>query len=404
VNTPDISSNIQLANESPAKQVEALLRTDDNPANLQSVVKVTAQPPHKVFFTLDNTGTPQTGEYRMGVGFQHANLFGLDQVFTFNYITPVDNPTKTNLYSASYRIPLYAIGDSVDLIASKSDVNAATTNTVAGPLQFSGSGDIFGIRYNLLLPRWGEYSHRLVFGYDYWQLDNQCVLGSFGAQGCGPSAVSVGLMPITLTYSGQWARPGQLLDFSLSGTHNIPGAKNGSDSDFHAARPAVTGSGGAYADFYLLHASLAWLYAFENGWQIRLVGNGQYTSDSLLYVQQFGLGGASAVRGFYEREVTRDMGYVLNGEVYTPNVASKIGFGDHLRGLLFFDHGGGRQNTLPGETPQGITLTSLGGGLQFGFTNSFQLRVNAAYVLDGATIHKSGDARAHLSVYWPWAF
>jgi hemolysin activation/secretion protein len=404
VNTPDISSNIQLANENPGKQVEALLRTDDDPAHLQSVVKVSVQPPHKVFFTLDNTGTPQTGEFRMGVGFQHANLFGLDHVFTFNYITPVDSPTKTNLYSVSYRIPIYALGDSIDLIASKSDVNAATANTVAGPLQFSGSGEIFGIHYNLLLPRLGEYSHRLMLGYDYWQLDNQCRLGSFGAQGCGPSAVSVGLMPVTLTYSGQWARPGEWVDFSLSGTQNIPGANNGSNTEFNAARPANTGSGGASANFYLLHASVAWLHAFESGWQTRLVANGQYTSDPLLYVQQFGLGGASAVRGFYEREVTRDMGYVLNSEVYTPNIASKIGFGDQLRGLLFFDHGGGRNNPLAGENRVGITLTSLGGGLQFGFMNSFQLRVNGAYVLDGATIHKSGDARAHLSVYWPWAF
>ncbi|MGZ8243675.1 ShlB/FhaC/HecB family hemolysin secretion/activation protein [Methylomagnum sp.] len=404
VHTPEVSSNIQLANENPAKRIEAVLKTEDDPAKLQSAVQVNATPARKVFFTLDNTGTAETGEYRMGIGFQHANLFGLDHVATLNYITPVERPTDTNLYSASYRIPLYSLGDSIDLIVSKSDVRAATTATVAGPLQFAGSGEIYGARYNLLLPRWGEYTHRLVFGVDYWEINNQCSLGTLGSQGCGPSSADLTLIPASLTYNSQWIQAAQFVDFSFSFLHNIPGGPNGSARDYRAARPANIGTSGAPADYYLLRASLSWTRSLFDDWQIRLAANGQFTSDSLAYVQQFGLVGSSAVRGFYEREVTRDTGVVLNTEIYTPNYAPAVGVGDNLRGLAFFDYGHGRSNPLPGELAQTIDLASVGAGFQFGFRNSFQLRFNGAYVLEGANIHKTGDARAHLAVYLPFGF
>jgi hemolysin activation/secretion protein len=113
------------------------------------------------------------------------------------------------------------------------------------------------------------------------------------------------------------------------------------------------------------------------------------------------------VRGFWEREVTRDMGYVLNTEIYTPDLAKKAGVGDYLRGLAFFDYGSGRNNTLAGESAQAIALTSVGVGLRFGFNGSFQIKFDGAYVLDGTDSsdgHRAGDARAHIGVYLPYSF
>ena len=51
------------------------------------MVKVSDEQPWKVSVTLDNTGTPQTGNYRVGLGFVHANLFDRDHMLTAQYIT-----------------------------------------------------------------------------------------------------------------------------------------------------------------------------------------------------------------------------------------------------------------------------------------------------------------------------
>ena len=45
----------------------------------------------------------------------------------------------------------------MDFIIAHSDVTAGTVQTVAGPLNFSGTGTVYGMRYNQLLARHGEY-------------------------------------------------------------------------------------------------------------------------------------------------------------------------------------------------------------------------------------------------------
>src|SRR5674476_371040 len=207
----DISANAQLANENPAKQVDVVLRPGEKQGVVDATVDVVDVRPLKAFLTVDNTGNEQTGDFRLGVGVQHANLFNHDNVGTFNYVTSPGKWNEVRLYSGSYRLPLYSLGDSIDLIVAYSDVDAGTTQTVAGPLAFSGKGTVYGLRYNQLLERRGEYSHRIVYGLDYRAYKNACGLGVFGAAGCGPAAVDVTVRPISVAYSGNWAQPGRIL-------------------------------------------------------------------------------------------------------------------------------------------------------------------------------------------------
>ena len=404
LHTREVSRDTQLANENPAKQTEVVLRTTDAPGELDAGVKVNGVPSRKAFATVDNTGTDQTGEYRMGFGLQHANLWGLDHVATFNYMTPIDRPDHVNLFSGSYRIPLYGLGDSIDLMAAKSDVGNSTTGTVAGPLQFSGSGNIYGANYNLLLPRWGEYTHRVVAGYSYREYNNTCSVGTFGSQACGPAGNDITLMPFSLTYSGQFTQQVQSVSFYLTESHNVPGMTHGNQSDFNLVRPGGLGVGGAPANYTLFKGGFNYTALLIDDWQMRLGGNGQFSANPLLYVEQFSLAGNAMVRGFWEREATRDMGYVLNTEIYTPDISQLAGVGDSLRALAFFDYGKGRNNALAGETQQSLALSSVGLGMRFGYKQSFQLKLDGAYVLEGATDHLPGDMRAHLAVYMPYSF
>ena len=48
---------------------------------------VADQRPYRFSLSLDNTGTPQTGNYRVGAGFQYANLFNRDHVLNVQYVT-----------------------------------------------------------------------------------------------------------------------------------------------------------------------------------------------------------------------------------------------------------------------------------------------------------------------------
>src|SRR5262252_7122597 len=233
----DISANVQLANENPAKQADVVLRLGEKEGEVEARVGVVDSSPLRPFVTVDNTGNQQTGDYRFGVGVQHANLWDRDHIATLNFVTS-DRPSQVKIYSASYRLPLYSLGDSIDAFAAYSDVDAGVTQTTFGPLAFSGKGDVYGLRYNQLLARHGEYSHRIVYAFDWRNYQNACTLGAFGSAGCGPTGASVTVRPASLTYYGNWSAPGRVSDFSVGYARNIPGGQHGSDADFSAARPS----------------------------------------------------------------------------------------------------------------------------------------------------------------------
>lgn len=396
----DISANAQLANENPAKQVDVVLRPGEKPGVVDATVDVIDVRPLKAFLTFDNTGNPQTGDFRLGVGVQNANLFNSDDVGTFNYVTSPGKENQVSLYSGSYRVPLYSRGDSMDFIVANSDVSAGTAQTVAGPLTFSGKGAVYGVRYNQLLERRGEYSHRIVYGLDYRAYENDCTLGNFGAAGCGPAAVNITVRPVSVAYSGNWSRPGRISDFYVVLSHNIPGGVNGQQSDFNAARPSPIGGEGAPSQYTILRFGASVVNAFESNWQVRAALNAQYSADALVAGEQFSITGATAVRGFLEREIVRDTGYFGNLELYSPNLSGTLVPGNgNVRGLLFYDIGRAANNPLAGETSQPVSIASVGAGVRWNIERDFNLRFDLARVMDGGGIERAGALRGHISVY-----
>jgi hemolysin activation/secretion protein len=140
--------------------------------------------------------------------------------------------------------------------------------------------------------------------------------------------------------------------------------------------------------------------AFENNWQVRAALNAQVTSNALVSGEQFGVAGATAVRGFLEREVARDTGYFTNLELYTPNLMGKLIPGEgNLRGLLFYDMARASNNPLAGEDKLKSSIASIGAGLRWNFDRNFNMRFDLARVIDEGGGRKAGDIRGHLSVY-----
>ena len=397
----EISANVQLANENPAKQVDVVLRAGEGAGVVDAAVDVVDVAPFKAFLTFDNTGNRQTGAFRLGAGVQHANLFGRDHVGTFNYVTSPGKEDQVRLYSGSYRLPLYGLGDSMDFIAARSDVSAGTAQTVAGPLTFSGRGTVIAARYNQLFERRGEYAHRIVYGIDQRAYDNDCALGDFGAAGCGPAAADITVRPVSVAYSGNWANPGRVSDFYVALSRNIPGAANGRESDFNAVRPSPTGGPGASSRYTILRFGASAVNAFANNWQLRAAFNAQYTGDALVSGEQFGVAGATAVRGFHERQIVRDAGYYASLELYTPSLAGSLVPGEgNLRGLLFYDFARAANNPLAGEDRQKTSIASMGAGLRWNIQRDFNLRLDVARIMDEGEGSRTGDLRGHLSVYF----
>ena len=77
-NTADISRNVQVVNENPAKTVGVALAATDRPDEVDATIRVADDDPSRVVLSVDNTGNSTTGQLRASVGYLNANLTGRD--------------------------------------------------------------------------------------------------------------------------------------------------------------------------------------------------------------------------------------------------------------------------------------------------------------------------------------
>lgn len=384
-NMDDISRSLRIANESPAKQTVLQLGSAAADGSIGALLKVSDERPWRIGATLDNTGLESTGKHRLGFALQHANLFDRDHLLALQYTTSLEKPNDVSVYGLGYRIPLYALGDAVDLFAGYSDVNSGTLATGGLNLSVSGKGAIYGMRYNQSLARHGTYEQKLIYGLDYRAYENDI---SFGAI---PLGSDVTVRPASLGYSGKWTLPTAELAGFLTGVRNLPGGSDGDDQAVERARL------GASANYSLLRFGANARWAFAGEWQGALTFNGQWTADSLVPGEQFGLGGAASVRGFRERAFANDKGAFLSAELQTPELCAGWlpGFGN-CRLLGFYDAGALRRNDpLPGEQAS-TSLASAGLGWRYTLGRQLSWRLDAARVLNDGGNGDEGKTRYHF--------
>jgi len=382
-----ISENVQLVNENPAKQVEVTLGVGDAPGRVDARVRLTEEDPQRYIFTLDNSGTVATGRHRASAAYQHANLLGNDEMLTLAYTTSpdlwVDHPpgVKLDVFSLAFRKPFYALGDSLDVIYGNSNLNVpSSTSALGSPFAINGKGEVLAVRWNHLFPRRGEYTSRLVFGLDVKHINATCTPDQRGVTStCTPYTVR----PLSATYSGQRQGVAAQWNYTLglawnalstgSRYNHVASGKTDRYS-FVAGRPVsdefmIWRYGGSYA-------------RIVQGWQLRAALSGQYAHSALPPVEQFGLTGSTTVRGFDERVVAADSGYVVNLEAYTPNLSGFFGLPGNLHGVFFFDMGQGRNVGAIPPTFVQTGVSSLGVGLRYAMDKRFSLSLDLADVHD----------------------
>lgn len=411
-NMRQLSENIQLANENPSKQLELTLGVADEGDKVNAKLTVTDEDPQRFTVTLDNTGTRTSGRHRIGLQYQHANVANLDQVATFNYQTALDAPTgvKVDIFSFGYRLPLYALGDSIDVIYANSSTNTpANVLAPGGLLGVTGKGEVFALRYNHIFARQGEYSSRLIAGLDYKHINATCTnAGVPVVPGVSSSCTPYTVRPVTLTYSGQWQKPGQVIDFNVGGIyHAFPMGERYAHAQgldrysFVTSRPTTD-------QFAALRFGGSYMQAMESNWLLRAAFTGQHANNPLPAGEQIGLAGSTAVRGFAERGVSADRGYVANLEAYSPDYAGAMGIAGSFKFVGFFDWASGQNLRVPiGSTSHAVrsNIASVGLGFRYNLKKDVTAKLDVAHVLDGhqtapgsAEAAKKGDFLGHLSV------
>ncbi len=377
LNSRETARSLLLANEHPSKRVAVFMQESDAPDAIDARIKVRDARPWQAFASLANTGTSGTGDGRLSLGFQHANLFNRDHALTLSYTTAPGHYAAVKQRGAFYRLPLYSSNSMLSAFWVSSDVEQGDVGTGDFVFDVGGSGVFKGVQLDYIpLPK-GKYSDRLGFSLEDKLFETR--IGNIGN--------SVRSRPIGLHYTGRWETESWQGGFQLEYFRNLVKGRHNNREMYKGA----SNNGRADPHWEALRFGGDFNYMMLNGWQFRTRLEGQHGLEPLIPGEGFSLGGANSVRGFEEGEESGDSGYTLNLEFYSPTFETGV----QLLGFIDYGYRHIRETTFGQENND--SLASFGVGLRWRWRENFSLSLDLARVINGTQETEVGEGKVHLN-------
>ncbi|MBI3480775.1 MAG: ShlB/FhaC/HecB family hemolysin secretion/activation protein [Nitrosomonadales bacterium] len=376
-----IARGLRLANENPSRQLSVVLRAGEKDNEVDANVMVIDSKPSSWGFTVDNSGSPETGRARLGLNYRNANAFNADHIASVQYVTSPQYTSRVQVLGGSYKIPFYRSSNSLEFFGGYSNVNAV----IGGLSNFQGGGKVLSMRLNHLLERIGAFDSTISFGLDWRDFSS--------LQLTNPQNIiynEIVVTPVSLVYAAQGRFERSDVNFNVSYVANQSKAGKGRDADF--ANYDIVNLTQPDPAYRILRYAASYSRAIGEGWQFRTALTGQRSGNVLVQGEQMRLGGVDAVRGFSEGSEGGETAARLNVEGYTPE------FGDgvvRMRVLAFYDAGQ--------ATPTNAAATRIAGegvGLRANYAEKFALRIDLAKIVQAGNDPEQqvGTRRAHLSL------
>ena len=379
-----------IANESQGKQTTVSLKESDEPDKIDANVQVKENKPWNFAINWANTGNASSGRDRLTFSGGHSNLFNRDQQFVGAYTTSVNRSNDVKQLGLSYRVPLYELGGVVGVSYTQSDVLGNF-----GAFTSTGAGKTWGINYTAYLPPDGGYRGYFTVGFDD-KLFNGAVISGV------KTTLDTRTRPLSLGYNARKESDGLFWGYNAELAFNLGG---GNGNDLNSYTNGGTNLIYDTTSFKVLRGGANYSTVFASNWLWSARGQAQYTPNTLIAGEAFGIGGSSSVRGTGERVIAADKGLFTSMEITSPEVA------EGLRVLGFVDAGWlSNNNNLvaaanPGR-PGSDRLASVGLGLRYSNPNGLALSADYGRIVTGSvvpiTINSSapqkGDAKLHLNL------
>lgn len=384
-----------IANENPGKQVQVSLKESSEADKIDVKLLVKEAKPWNFSVSLANTGSDTTGNDRLSLVGGYSNVFDLDQQFSGAYTTSIKRFSEVKQLGLNYGIPLYLQGGVMGLSYTNSDVVGGF-----GSFTSTGAGQTFGVNYNHYLQPDGGRRSYLTAALDEKLFNTSITNGAPLASG-QPDKVSS--CPLSLGYNARVESDAAVWGYNTVVAFNLPCGNGNNLTDYQNANagPTAPDTRIRTARWTALRGGGNYMSSFASDWSWSARAQFQYSAQALIAGEQFGLGGASSVRGTAERPISGDSGLFASLEI----TSSELQAG--LRALGFLDAGWLHNNNsdVNPSKPASDQLVSAGLGLRYasgpyGFSGDWA-RVVKGSVLPptmGSSIPQSGEQKLHVNL------
>jgi hemolysin activation/secretion protein len=393
ISARQLQSDIDWMNANPFHTSDAVYHPGKSIGETDIVLQTKDRFPIRVYTGYEDSGNAPTGfdRYEAGLNWGDAFHLGLGQQLNYQYTTSGDGQSL-RAHAGSYVIPL-PWRHTLTFFGSYAD----TKGEIPPLLNLKGRSYQISGRYAMPLPTLTVSALTLKetfsLGFDYKYNNNSL---EFGGAGAGSTLVDID--QFVFAYDGSVSDPyGQTtLNDSL---YESPGNWGGNNNDtaFNASHA------GASSGYVYDTISLQRVTRLPENFSLILRGTLQFSDSNLTPSEQLGYGGYDTVRGYDEREVNADEGYIFTTELRTPPVSFGEIFGcpewqDQLQFLAFWDSGSAHNHTpLPGETDE-IGLSSVGGGVRYTINSYASVRFDYGFQLVHTGFDNDQGSRSDLGV------
>jgi hemolysin activation/secretion protein len=367
---------VQLARESPSRNLELLLAPGSTPGQVNADVAVASSKPWAVTAGWSHAdagvSTAPVRRDRLWLGAEHSNLWNLDHQAALQ-LSDASGSGGRNA-SFAYRAPWPEYGLMLGAVATRAQEGAGLDAELE---PITGSGRMVTLYARQHLAPVADYHH-------HWRVS----LSDRAWFDTGQA--SVRSRPLLLSYAAHWEQEWIGWKFATAWAFNLQGGADNDALHYALARP----NAGADSHWNALRLNAEWLRILTYDIRLRLSGRAQWSNQSLIPGEQFSLGGGlkpwgssfgvwsrapwidrDGVRGLADRAVPGDSGAQASAELWSRRL-----FGQDLRVGGFVDAGTVRSSGPASDA----SASSLGLLAHWQLRGQVALSCSFAHVLRGA--------------------
>ena len=376
----------ELSGQSPDRKIQPILRAGDTPGTLEVDLKVKDELPLHGSVLLNGRNSFGTTRLRLITSVQYDNLWQAMHSASFMYQGSPENIDQVDVMAGTYALPIF----STDMRLAMYGVNSSSSSQIAsaGTMDVIGIGSIFGGR--LIAPLKApvpDFYHSLTAGVDYKDFqENVRPVGS------DETETPIQYLPFLAQYTGSYRTDESFTALDLGMHFSVRGVGN-DQAQFEQKRY------NAKANYMYLTTDLKFKHDLPLGMEISTRFTNHLADSPLISNEQYSLGGALNVRGYYETQALVDDAVFGSLELYTPRFSTLDSvYLNNLKFMAFLDSGNGWiLDPLPGQV-NSYYLAGAGVGLNFQIQKFLMTALDIGFPFIALGPVSVGDPRVDFTV------
>ena len=255
---------------------------------------------------VNNNRTPSVGSFQRGLELNHNNVLGYADRLSFVF----RNTDGSNDFDTSYRIPVNSLDGTVGLRYRYVDSNIIEGNFEDADIESQTDELEFTLRQPILLRADGESTQELALGLEFSRQTNEVTLLDRPFPDLSPGADENGETKIsTVRFFQDWTK--RTRQDVLAARSQLSAGVDLFDATVNEDAPD--------GKFVAWRGQLQWLRQLKSSSNINLLRSDiQLSTDDLVSLERFSLGGGESVRGYRQDALLGDSGVLASAEVRIP--------------------------------------------------------------------------------------